>query len=66
MLLNHMGNHLANNNEINLSALYFKKAFEAEERIQNIRNSVIRHERLSEDRLREEAEAPASENQAVE
>lgn len=56
MLLNHIGNHLANNNQINLSALYFKKAFEAEERIQNIRQSVFNHERLSKDSLREQVE----------
>jgi two-component system chemotaxis response regulator CheB len=55
MLLNHIGNHLANNNDINLSALYFKKAFEAEDRIKNIRESVFRHERLSKDKLREQA-----------
>lgn len=55
MLLNHIGKHLANNNEINLSALYFKKAFEAEERIQTIRGAVLNHERLSKDRLREQA-----------
>lgn len=55
MLLNHMGNHLANNNQVNLSALYFKKAFETEQRIENIRGSVLNHERLSEDSLRREA-----------
>jgi two-component system chemotaxis response regulator CheB len=56
MLLNHIGNHLANNNQINLSALYFKKAFEAEQRIENIRQSVLHHERLSLDKLREQAD----------
>jgi len=55
MLLNHIGNHLANNNQVNLSALYFKKAFEAEQRIENIRRSVLNHERLSEDSLRGQA-----------
>lgn len=62
MLLNHIGNHMANNNEINLSALYFKKAFEAEERIANIRQSVLNHERLSKDRLREQAGENGGEN----
>lgn len=54
-LLNQIGNHLANNNKKNLSALYFKKAFKTEERIQDIRNSVLPHERLNEERLREQA-----------
>ena len=54
MLLNHIGDHLANSNQLNLSALYFKKAYEAEQRIKNIRESVLNHERLSEDSLREQ------------
>ena len=62
MLLNHIGNHLANNNQINLSALYFKKAFEAELRIQNIRSSILTHEHLSKDRLREQADENGDKN----
>jgi two-component system chemotaxis response regulator CheB len=65
MLLNHIGNHLANNDQINLSALYFKKAFEAEKRIENIRRSVFNHERLSKDRLLEQANGNGDENKAV-
>lgn len=47
MLLNQMGNHLANTNQVNLAALYFKKAFEAEERVNILRKAVVRHEHLS-------------------
>lgn len=54
MLLNEMGNYLAEQNQINLSALYFKKAFEAEQRIESIRQSVLKHELLSDDSLREQ------------
>lgn len=64
MLLNHIGNHLANNNRINLSALYFKKAYEAEQRIKSIRQSVLNHELLSEDSLREQADGNGGKNQA--
>lgn len=55
MLLNQIGKHYANQNQINLSALYFKKAFEAEERVQLVRQAVMRNERMSSDSLREQA-----------
>ena len=55
MLLNQMGRHYAENNQINLSVVYFKKAYEAEERIKLIRSAVINHEHLSKDSLREQA-----------
>jgi two-component system chemotaxis response regulator CheB len=55
MLLNQMGNHYANNNQINLSALYFKKAFEAEQRVRLVRQAVMKNERMSIDSLREQA-----------
>lgn len=60
MLLNQMGEHLANSGNINLSALYYKKAHEAEQRVHGIRELVINHERLSKDSLREQVNETAS------
>jgi two-component system chemotaxis response regulator CheB len=56
MLLNHMGEHFANSNEISLSALYYKKAHEAEQRAQTVRQSAMRNERLSQDKMFEMSE----------
>jgi len=56
ILLNHLGAHLAENGQINLSALYFKKAFEAKERIAKLRETVMSEERLSRDSISEQAE----------
>lgn len=53
MLLNHIGEHFANLNEIHLAALYFKKAHEALDRIKIIRQAIMSHERLSNDSLRQ-------------
>lgn len=55
MLLNHMGNHFANNGQANLGAMYYKKALEAEARGDIIRQTVMNHERLSNDSIREQA-----------
>lgn len=57
MLLNHLGNHLAENGQSNLAAIYFKKAFEAEARGDIVRDTVMNHERLSNDSLREQADS---------
>jgi two-component system chemotaxis response regulator CheB len=56
ILLNHMGGHFANNGQANLGAIYFKKALEAEERGNIIREAVTRNERMSNDSLREKAD----------
>ena len=56
ILLNHMGDHFAEVNEPRLAALYFQKANEARDRNQQIRQSVLSHERLSADSLRHESE----------
>ncbi|HEY0430001.1 MAG TPA: chemotaxis protein CheB [Pyrinomonadaceae bacterium] len=53
MLLNHMGEHLANLNETHLATLYFKKAHEALDRVDVLRGAVTNHERLSGDSLRQ-------------
>ena len=65
MLLNHMGEHFANGNQIDLSALYYKKAHEAEQRAQMVRRSAMRGERLSHDSMREQAGGNGSGGQAV-
>jgi two-component system chemotaxis response regulator CheB len=55
MLLNHIGDHLAEANQPKLAALYFKKAKETEERSQTVRAATLSHERLDQDALRMEA-----------
>ncbi|MGC2238519.1 MAG: chemotaxis protein CheB [Pyrinomonadaceae bacterium] len=55
MLLNHLGDHFAEVNQPKLAALYFKKAQEAEQRAQTVRQIVLSHERLSKDNLLEQA-----------
>jgi two-component system chemotaxis response regulator CheB len=60
MLLNHMGEHFANNNQIELSALYYKKAHEAEDRGAFVRQSTMRNERMSQDSLRDQANGNGS------
>jgi two-component system chemotaxis response regulator CheB len=56
MLLNHIGDHYAEENQPKLAALYFKKAKEAEARVQLVRQTVLSHEQLSKDNLRQQAE----------
>ena len=66
MLLNHVGEHFANSGKANLAAVYFKKAFEAEERGNHVRQTVINHEHLSNDQLHEQAgDEPGSERLAI-
>jgi two-component system, chemotaxis family, protein-glutamate methylesterase/glutaminase len=55
MLLNHLGDHFSQNNQPGLAAVYYKKAFEAQERGSLVRQTVMNHERLSADRVREQA-----------
>lgn len=55
MLLNHMGDHFSNGDQAALAALYYKKAFEAEQRGEVVRGAVMKHERMSNDSLREQA-----------
>jgi two-component system, chemotaxis family, protein-glutamate methylesterase/glutaminase len=59
MLLNHIGDHYAEVNQPKLAALYFQKAKEAEARAQLVRQAVLSHEQLSQDRLRQEAATTA-------
>lgn len=55
LLLNHIGDHYAEANQPKLAALYFKKAKEASERSELVREAVQRHEQLSKDGLLEDA-----------
>jgi two-component system chemotaxis response regulator CheB len=51
LLLNHIGDHLAETNHTKLAALYFKKAVEAEERAHLLRSKMMSSEQLSNDKL---------------
>lgn len=56
MLLNHIGDHFAEVNQLKLAGVYFRKAQEAEMRANLIRSSVLTHEQLSNETLRQQAE----------
>jgi two-component system, chemotaxis family, protein-glutamate methylesterase/glutaminase len=51
LLLNHIGDHLAEINQPKLAATYFKKAKDAGQRVEIIRQSVLQTEHLSKDEL---------------
>ena len=57
ILLNHIGDHHAEANQLKLAALYFKKAKEAQERNDIVRSATLSHKRLSKELLEEEARA---------
>lgn len=59
LLLNHIGDHYAEDNQPKLAAVYLKKAKEAGERSGIIRKAVHNHEQLSKDKLLEEAKEEA-------
>lgn len=54
LLLNHMGDHYAEDNEPGKAAFCFKKAKEAEERSQQVRNIIRTQEMLTRERIAEE------------
>jgi two-component system chemotaxis response regulator CheB len=56
MLLNHLGDHFAEINQTKLAAIYFKKAQEAEQRAQLVRQAVLSHEQLNKDSILQQAE----------
>ena len=60
LLLNHMGDHFAEADQPKLAAMYFKKAKEAQEQVGTVRQAVLRHERLSGAKLRQETELQES------
>jgi two-component system chemotaxis response regulator CheB len=54
LLLNHIGDHLAEVNRLKLAAIYFNKAREAEARMELVRQAVLANEHLNTDSLDEE------------
>jgi two-component system, chemotaxis family, protein-glutamate methylesterase/glutaminase len=56
LLLNHMGDHLAESNQPKLAARYFLKAREAADRMKLVRLAVGSHEQLSEETIFGEAD----------
>lgn len=56
LLLNHIGDHYAEANQPKLAAVYFKKAREAWERSNLVRDAVHNHEQLSNIKLLKDAE----------
>lgn len=61
ILMNHMGDHFAESNDPKLAATYFKKAKEAENRIQLVRQAILTHEQLSIDSIRQDADGERNE-----
>jgi two-component system chemotaxis response regulator CheB len=53
-LLNYLGDHFAETNQPKLAAMYFKKAKEAEERMNLVKQAVQNHEQLSTDNIRQQ------------
>lgn len=51
MLLNHMGDHFAETNNTALAAAYFRKASEALARVQLMRQAVLTHEVLTNEKI---------------
>ncbi|HEY0742539.1 MAG TPA: hypothetical protein VGD40_13785 [Chryseosolibacter sp.] len=54
-LLNHMGDHFAENNQPKLAAMYFKKAKDAESRAAIVREAVYNHEQLDAEVIQHQA-----------
>lgn len=55
-LLNHIGDHFAEANEPHTAAMYFKKAKEAENQAQTVRKTLLEHEQLSSEKIKEQVE----------
>lgn len=55
MLLKHLGNHLAQTGQKELSESYFIKAQEAENRINMLRQSAMRHEKLNAEKISQQS-----------
>lgn len=51
LLLNHIGDHLAESNQPKLAAVYFKKAKEAQEKSNLVRTAVLQNEELTKEIL---------------
>lgn len=62
LLLNHIGDHLAETNQPKLAAVYFKKAKEAQQKSNLVRTAVLQHEELNKEELLQEEESETFEN----
>jgi two-component system chemotaxis response regulator CheB len=58
ILLNHMGDHFAEQNQAHLAAIYFKKANEAMDRCKRVKHAVSQHEYIRPDKMKADAEKP--------
>jgi len=58
MLLNHLGDHSAEQNDTRLAARFFRKAAEADDRLKLLKGLVMKNEALSADRITDEADQP--------
>ncbi|MDQ4122147.1 MAG: chemotaxis protein CheB [Acidobacteriota bacterium] len=56
MLLKHMGKHLSENDNQELSQLYFAKAEEAEKSANMMRLAIFRHEQLNAEKIQQQAD----------
>lgn len=61
ILLNHMGDHFAEANQLKLAALYFNKAQQAVERSNFVWKAVLTHEQLTQEKLLQESSENGSE-----
>jgi two-component system chemotaxis response regulator CheB len=55
VLLNHLGDHSAEDNQPKLAALYFKKAKEALQRASVVKGALSKHEQINNESIRKEA-----------
>ena len=60
LLLNQLGDHFAELNQLKLAAVYFRKAMEVKERSITIRDAVHKHEHLSQDLMLKELDNKSS------
>jgi two-component system chemotaxis response regulator CheB len=54
LLLNHLGDHLAESNQPKLAAVYFKKAKEAQEKSNLVRTAILQNQELNKELLKKE------------
>lgn len=58
VLLNNLGDQFAHKNQPKLAAMYFRKASEAEGRVELLRHVVMNHEQLTTDSINDQAFSP--------
>jgi two-component system chemotaxis response regulator CheB len=60
MLMRHLAEHLSGNGESRLAERFLQKAHEAQQRSDMVRQSVMNHEKMSEEKIEEELKEAAS------